>query len=49
MATQLCRNPKVPTLRGKDRDGKEKATTRNTHSITESEGERRGEEVIERG
>ncbi len=27
MATQLCRNPKVPMLRGKDSDGKEKATT----------------------
>lgn len=42
MATQLCRNPKVPMLRGKGRDGKEKATTR-THSITEIQKEGRRE------
>lgn len=35
LTTKLCRNPKVPMLRGKDSGGKGKATT-STHSITET-------------
>lgn len=52
---ELCCNPKVPMLRGKDSNGKEKATTR-THSITEIQrrggeglGKVRGRKVYKRG